>query len=68
MLLRLFIAALWSPAGRRADLSALVCDVYCVCVTLPRGILGHVWYLIVSIPGLSYFLYHQVIDYHCHMI
>ena len=27
MLSRLFIAALWSPAGERADLSALVCDV-----------------------------------------
>ena len=29
MLLRLFIAALWSPAGKRADLLALVGDVYC---------------------------------------
>ena len=26
MLSRLFIAALWSPAGERADLSAIVCD------------------------------------------
>ena len=35
----------------RADLLALVCDV-CVCVTFPCGILGQVWYLIVSIPDL----------------
>ena len=33
-----------------ADLLALVCDVYCDFVTFPFGILGQVWYLIVSIP------------------
>ena len=27
MLSRLFIAAMWSPVGKRADLLALVCDV-----------------------------------------
>ena len=36
----------------RADLLALVCDV-CVFVTFPCGIMGQVWYLIVSIPGLE---------------
>ena len=36
----------------RADLLALVGDVYCIFVTFPRGILGQVWYLIVSFPGL----------------
>ena len=44
----------------RADLLALVCDVYCDFVTFPFGILGQVWYLIVSIPDpccLSCFLY-----------
>ena len=48
----LCIAALWSPKGERADLLALVCDVYCDFVTFPFGI------LIVSIPDfccLSYF-------------
>ena len=30
MLSRLFIAALWSPAGERADFLALVGDVYCI--------------------------------------
>ena len=37
---------------------ALVYDVYCDFVTFPFGILGQVWYLIVSIPDpccLSYF-------------
>ena len=37
---------------------ALTCDVYCDFVTFPFGILGQVWYLIVSIPDpccLSYF-------------
>ena len=28
---------------------------YCVFVTFPCGILGQVWYLIVSIPDLYYF-------------
>ena len=42
----------------RADLLALVCGVKLVVVTFPFGILGQVWYLIVSIPDLcplSYF-------------
>ena len=36
-----------------------VCDVYCVFVTFPCGVLGQVWYLIVLIPELcllSYFV------------
>ena len=36
----------------RADLSALVCYVYRDFVTFPFGILGLVWYLIVSISDL----------------
>ena len=32
---RLFICALWSPAGERADLLALVCGVFCEFVTFP---------------------------------
>ena len=50
MLSRLFIAALWSPEGKRADVLALVCGVHCDFVTFPFGVLGQVWYLIVSIP------------------
>ena len=45
----------------RADLLALIGDVYCICfLNFPCGILGQVWYLIVSFPALcrlSYFQY-----------
>ena len=43
----------------RVDLLALVGDVYCIFVTFPCGILGQVWYLIISFPDLchpSYFV------------
>ena len=49
------VTCLWE----RADLLALVGDVYCIFVTLACGILGQVWYLIVSFPDLcrrSYFV------------
>ena len=36
----------------RADLLAVVGDVYCIFATVPCGILGQVWYLIVSFPDL----------------
>ena len=42
----------------RVDLLAPVGDVYCIFVTFPCGILGQVWYSIVSFPDLcrlSYF-------------
>ena len=47
------ICCLVVPAGK-----GLVCDLKCVFVTSPCGILGQVWYLIISIPDLcclSYF-------------
>ena len=53
---RLFFAVV--TCWERADLLALVCDVYCVFVTFPFGVLGKGRYLIVSIPHLcrlSYF-------------
>ena len=58
LLSRLLIAALWSPArkGLTSWMSFVVLN--CVVVTFPCGILGQVWYLIVSIPDLcplSYF-------------
>ena len=43
-----FVVTCWE----RADLLALVCGVFCEFVTFPFGILGQVWYLIVSIPDL----------------
>ena len=43
----------------RADVLALIGDVYCIFVIFPCGILGQVWYLIVLFPDLcrlSYFV------------
>ena len=60
----LFICDLWSPAGKGLT-SWLSCVVSnCVC-HFPIGILGQVWYLIVSIPDLctlTYFLFVLMID------
>ena len=42
----------------KSDLFALVGNVFCIFVTFPCGILGQVWYFIVSFPDLcllSYF-------------
>ena len=47
MLLRLFIAALWSPAGKGLTSWLLLVMSYCVFVTFLCGILGQMWYLIV---------------------
>ena len=58
MLSRLLIAALWSPAGKGLTSWLSFVVLNCVVVTFPFGILGQVWYLIVSIPDLcplSYF-------------
>ena len=43
----------------RADLLALVGDIYCIFVTFPCGILGQVWYLIVSFPDLCHLSYFE---------
>ena len=50
---RLFICALWSPAwkGLTSWLSFVVSN--CEFFRIPIGILGQVWYLIVSIPDLD---------------
>ena len=58
MLLRLLIAALWSPAGKGLTSWLSFVVLNCVVVTFPFGMFGQVWYLIVSIPDLcplSYF-------------
>ena len=58
ILSRLFITALSSPAGKGLTSWPLIVMLTCVFITFPCGILGQVWYLIVSIPGhcrLSYF-------------
>ena len=61
MLLRLFIAALWSPAGKGLASWLLSGNVYCIFVTFPCGILGQVWYLIVSLPDLCLLSYFDVV-------
>ena len=62
MLSRLFIAALWSPAGKglTSSLLLVMCIVF---VSFPCDILGQVWHLIVSFPDLfrlSYFVVRPV--------
>ena len=49
---RLFIAALWSPVEKGLTSMLLFVMFNCTFVTFPCGILGQVWYLIVSIPDL----------------
>ena len=49
---------LWSLAGKELTSWLSFVMFHCVFVTFPFGILGQVWYLIVSIPDrchLSYF-------------
>ena len=58
MLSRLFIVALWSSAGKGLTSWFLFVMFGLVFVTFPCGILGQVWYLILSISDLcrlSYF-------------
>ena len=58
MLSRLFVAVLWSAAGKRLASWLLFVMSNCDFVTFPCGILGQVWCLIVLIPDLyrlSYF-------------
>ena len=64
MLLCLFIAALWSPARKGLNSWFSFVTFYFVFVTFPCGILGQVWFLIVSIFAtfltiilISYFIY-----------
>ena len=57
MLSRLFIAALWLPAGKGLTSWLLFVMFNCVFVTIPCGILGQVWYLIVLILDLCHLSY-----------
>ena len=50
----------WDPCWERADLLALVCGVQLWVCCFPIGILGQVWYLIVSIPDLCALTYFKV--------
>ena len=57
MLSRLFIAALWSPAGKGLTSWLSFVMFNCNFVTFPCGNLGQGWYLIVSIPDLCHLSY-----------
>ena len=63
MLSRLFIAALWSPAGKGLTSWLLFVMFNCIFVTFPCGILGQVWYLFVSVPDLRRLSYSEIFYY-----
>ena len=54
MLSRLFIATLWSLAGKGLIFWLSFVMLNCDFVTVPCDILGQVWHLIVSIPDLCH--------------
>ena len=64
MLSRLFIAVLWSPAGKGLTSWLLFVMSNCDFVTFPCGILDQVWYLIVLIPDLCCFSYFDSVYIH----
>ena len=71
MLSRLFIAALWSSAGKGLTSWLLFVMFNCDFVTIPCGVLGQVWCLIVYIPDLcllSYFVQNKCYDFLKNMI
>ena len=57
MFSRLFIAALWSPAGKGLTSCLSFVMFNCVIVSFPCGILGQVWYLIVSVFDICHISY-----------
>ena len=54
MFSRLFISALWSPAGKGLTSWLSFVIFNCVFVTFPCGMLGQVWYMVVSIPDFCH--------------
>ena len=54
-LLSVFVA-LWSAPGK--GLTSIVCDVFLCFCHFPYGVLGQVWNLIVSSPGLCIYRSH----------
>ena len=50
----LFIAALWSPAGKGLTSWLLLAMFIVFFVSFPCGILGQVWYMIVSFRDLCH--------------
>ena len=64
MLSRLFIAALWSPAGKGLT-SWLLLVMFIVFLLFPCGFLGQVWYFIVSFPDLCRLSYFGHVEHSC---
>ena len=56
---RLFIDALWSPAGKGLTSWLSFVMSNCESCHFPIGILGQVWCLIVSIPDLRFLSYFE---------
>ena len=53
----------------RANLLALFCVMFsCVSAAFPRGVLGQMWYLIVSIPDICLLSYFAFILTFCEVI
>ena len=66
-----FLVCSLQPCGHL--LCSLVCEVFMCFVIFQCGVLGQVWYLIVSIPDLcllTYFLHYNFLKLHksCHKI
>ena len=71
MFSRLFIAALWSTAGKGLTSWLLFVMSNCDCFTFPCGILGQVCYLIVLIPDLchlSYFVNNKIVLFYATLL
>ena len=62
MLLRLFIAALWLPAGKGLTSLLLFVMFNVVYVEFPCGILGQASHLIVSTPDICCISYFFIIN------
>ena len=66
---RLIICALWSPTGKGLASRLLFVVTHCKFVTFSLvGILGQVWYLMVSIPDLGTLAYFDVLSDRVHLI
>ena len=65
MLSRLFIAAVWSPAGKGLISWLLLVMLIGIFVTFPCGILGQVLYLIVSFPDICHLSYYDYVFVFC---
>ena len=61
MLSRLFIAALWSTAGKELTSWLSIVLFNCDFVTFPCGIMGQVLCLIVSFPDLYHLSYFRIL-------